>query len=279
MTPEDGSRTPFFIVEHTDEGEVLHPTPLCRSGWGETIMRGPATCTALARETERVLHDAGGDGLVPARFSADLFRPALMVSSTVTGRVVHRSRRLAIVEATMSQGDRPVARSTTLFVRPGDAPDGDLWTVEAELPEPPPLERGGPDSPRLLLRGDGDWTPLAECERSAERKSAWVRANPAVAGEPISPFAFVASVADVTNMIAHWGAAGVQYINADVTLNLVRTPSGQECGLSTELRYARDGVSQGVAAVFDRDGLLGTTSIVAITSANAGDPRTSGTTR
>jgi hypothetical protein len=83
------------------------------------------------------------------------------------------------------------------------------------------------------------------------------------------------SVADSANVVSNWGSAGLQFINADVTLALTRQPIEMEFGLSALDRVEADGISVGSAVMFDRAGVFGTTTIVGLANAlRSVDPRT-----
>jgi hypothetical protein len=78
-----------------------------------------------------------------------------------------------------------------------------------------------------------------------------------------------AAVSDVANLVMSWGSAGVEFINADVTLAITRLAVAMELGLYSLDRTVNDGIAVGTAAMFDRDGQLGTATVV--TLANAGN--------
>ena len=55
--------------------------------------------------------------------------------------------------------------------------------------------------------------------------------------------------ADVTNPMSNWGSAGLQFINADVTLSLGREPVGVDVGIATlpvQRRWRGDRLGHGV---------------------------------
>jgi len=86
--------------------------------------------------------------------------------------------------------------------------------------------------------------------------------------EPLSPFTRAAMAGDVTSSITHWGADGLQFINADYTVTLSRLPEGVYIGLASLTHYGHAGVATGVATLFDETGPIG--SGVATALANPG---------
>ena len=76
-----------------------------------------------------------------------------------------------------------------------------------------------------------------------------------------------AAVADVTNLVVSWGSAGVEFINADITLAMTRLPIAMEMGLSATDRFVSDGIAVGTAVLFDRAGSFGATTVTTLANA------------
>ena len=62
----------------------------------------------------------------------------------------------------------------------------------------------------------------------------------------------MASTAGLTNAATNLGANGLEFINADLTLALMRRPVGLEIGIVAIDRLQRNGVVVGTARVLDR---------------------------
>jgi hypothetical protein len=88
----------------------------------------------------------------------------------------------------------------------------------------------------------------------------WNLPNAVVDGEAPTAFQHAAMVADLANMVGNWGDAGIQFINADLTLALARLPVGTGIGLAADHRVEDDGASVATAVMFDRAGPLGSAS-------------------
>lgn len=269
--------TAFFNRQFHGGREVLLPEPLAGSGWGAGSMRGMPISGALARATEQLVHGLGHQGLIPARFTLDLFRPAFLVPTIVSALIVRQGRRLCLVDATFEQDGRAVARSSTLFLLPSTSPGGSVWQDD---PAPRPPRRDlFPDGVerRLYFTEETGWGQVSSVEPTPGRKQSWHFAMPIVAGEVPTPFQMAASVADVTNVVSNWGSDGLEFINADVTLALARAPLELEFGVSALARVEAEGVSVGTAQLFDRAGIFGTTTVLAVANAaRAVDPRAVG---
>ncbi len=58
-------------------------------------------------------------------------------------------------------------------------------------------------------------------------KYIWVRdIRPLIDGVPLTPFTRAAMAGDMASSLTHYGASGLQFINADYTLTLSRLPQG-----------------------------------------------------
>jgi hypothetical protein len=257
---------PFFTVCGDSSEEVLTPMPAAAGNWGAGRMRGMAVSGALARAVERVVTDGA---FRPVRWTLDLCRVATLEPFTVHATVVRAGRRLCLVEGELVQEGSVVARARALFLKPPPDPGrGKVWTsADRRCPPPPNLAAAGRE-PRLYFSEGVGWTGAAADHHNAERKQSWLLPIQVLDGEQTTPFQYVASVADVASMVANWGDAGVEYINADVTLALTRLPVDLEVGLAAVERTETEGISVGTVAVFDREGSVGTVAVCAL--ANAG---------
>jgi hypothetical protein len=264
--------TAFFRALVDAGSEVLQPLPASASGWSRDQIRGAAVSGALARATERTA-DQVLPHMRPARWAVDLFRPARVRPTAVTTTVIRHGRRIGMIDAELRQGDAPVARSRALFVRPSPAPLGQVWRPNHLLSAPPPdLEPTG-DDPRLFYSSQQGWTTKADSHQNGSHKQVWHFVMPLVEGEWPTAFQLIASVADLTSLVVNWGSAGVEFINADIDLVLTRLPVSMEVGLSAIDRSEADGISVGTAVFFDRDGPLGSASVVAVANPVSGvDP-------
>jgi hypothetical protein len=275
MSVREGDSTgksAFFRVLVDAGSEVLHPLPASASGWSRDQIRGMAVSGALARATERTA-DQMLPGMRPARWAVDLFRPARVRPTTVTTTVVRHGRRIGVIDAELSQEGRPVARSRALFARPSPTPAGRVWRPEHTLPAPPPDLRPTGDDPRLYYSRQQGWTTQADSHQNGSRKQVWHLPIPLVQEERPTPFQMIAGVADLTSLVVNWGTAGVQFINADIDLVLTRLPVSMEVGLSAIDRSEGDGIAVGTAVIFDREGRLGSASVVALANPVSGvDP-------
>jgi hypothetical protein len=253
----------FFVAD----GDLLVPTDMARSMWSDDQMHGVAVSGALARCAEQAVRSAGRTDLVGVRSTVDLFRAATMDPCLLTAEVVRESPRLCLVDVTLTQGERRVARAGALFLKPTTSAPGEIWSP-SERPVPPPEDIAPPtDEPHVpFFFSSAGWSQNFGEHQDASRKQSWNSAIPVVAGERPSGFVAAAAVADGASLVTNWGSGGVEYINTDVTLTLAREPVGLQIGLSAVDRVERDGIAVGTAAVFDRTGPIGTAVVTSLSN-------------
>lgn len=252
---------PLADHEHPD---AIEPLDLARSSWSTEQAHGVAVAGALGRAAESVVRRRRPD-LVPTRVTVDLFAPTRMAPAWTTTELVRESGRLALVDVVLHQGSGPTARASVLWLRPSEDAPGETWS-NPDVPEPPPLEVAPvTDQPHVpFIRSGAGWSQDFREHQDAGRKTYWNTAPPIVLGEPVTPFQAVAASADGTSLAANWGTAGVQHINADVTLTLSRLPVGVTVGLRALERFEHDGVAVSSCTVFDRQGPIGTTLVTSM---------------
>lgn len=248
------------------EGDLLIPQDIARSLWKADQMHGVATSGALGRTVENAVLAAGRDDLRPARFTVDLYRAPSMGPCLLESTVVREGSRLMLVDATLAQDGEVRARASALFLKQSENPTGRAWTPD-DLPVPPPLDVAEEsDAPRVPFFHSPHvgWSQNFADHQNDGRKQTWQSALPIVVGEEPTPFQGLAGVADSTSMVCNWGSNGVEYINSDVTLAISRVPISQEVGIAALSRSEHDGIAVGTGIVFDRAGVIGTTTVTSL---------------
>ena len=252
-----------FSFHTVDESGVLSPTDVARSLWSSDQMHGVAVSGAIARAIE---HDNQRRDLRPARYTLDMFRPTTMQPFTVETTVVREGKRLCLIDARLIQDGEPTARASALFLKPSEDPPGSVWRPD-DTPVPPAdlAPMTGPDIP--WFASDNPWSQSFGDHQNAGRKQTWQHGVPIVPDEDPTPWTAVASIADATTMACNWGSNGVEYINTDITLSLSRLPRTPELGLRGERWSGHDGIAVGVAAVYDREGVIGMSMVTSLANA------------
>jgi acyl-CoA thioesterase len=265
VTNEDSAIMPeaFFTVD----GDSYLPGVMTRGPWGAS-MGGQIVGGLLGWGIEQSGIDPD---LQPARLTVDLLRPVLLEPVQIHTSVQREGRRIKLVDGTLVQNGKTVARASALFLRRGDHPDGEVWSATMEMPPLPTRSDGFPEDMPFLIWGYGasmDGSPgiaAGEWEQSHSQKFAWTRLfRPMVHGHPLTPLVRLAFVGDVTSSLTHWGTSGLRYINADYTITASRLPEGEYIGLAAQSHYGTAGVATGSATLFDRHGPIGTSSALAL---------------
>ncbi len=250
------------------EGDTLVPLPIAQSMWSTDQMHGVAVSGALGRALEHAVAALGRDDLQPTRYTVDLFKSARMQPCEITTEVVREGSRICLVDATLTQAGVRVARASGVFLKPTASTEGEVWSP-TERPVPPPHEVAPPTAePHVpFFCSSAGWSQDFSQHQDGSRKQSWNSAIPVVAGEAITPFQAAASIADGASLVTNWGSRGVEHINTDITLTLVRPPVGVEIGLAATDRVEQAGIAVGTATMFDRSGPLGTCVVTALANA------------
>jgi hypothetical protein len=265
VTIEDSAIMPeaFFTVD----GDSYLPGVMTRGPWG-AAMGGQIVGGLLGWGIER----SGSDPeFQAARFTVDLLRPVILEPVQIQTSMQREGRRIRLVDGTLVQDGKTVARASALFLRRGDHPDGKVWSSTVEMPPLPTNSDGFPADMPFLIWGygatleGGPGIAAGEWEQSHSQKFAWARVfRPIVQGHPLTPFTRLAFVGDITSSLTHWGTSGLRYINADYTVTASRLPDGEFVGLAAQSHYGAAGVATGAATLFDQHGPIGTSSALAL---------------
>lgn len=259
--------TAFFSL---DAAGAYEPTEYARSAWSPSMLNGPSVVAAAARSLEC---EQGGDDLLPARLTVDLFAPVRFAPLRVVTEAVRTGQRIRVSDARVTQEGQTVARATLVMLRLGEQPSGEVWTSNRELGFPRQLADrslasdahhyfvGDPDDPDRWSRDMGD-------HQNNRRKRIWNHPRDVVEGDRATPFQRAATLAESTSLATNWGSEGIGFINADVTVALSRLPRSEDLGLEADQHLSTDGVAVGSATLYDREGPFGTGTVVAI--ANGG---------
>lgn len=247
------------------DGDTFRPTASAGNPWGELTGGGPVA-GLLARTLERA---AGDPDLLTARLTVDLLRPVPRVPLTAAARPLRAGKRVQTWEVELrtaehvvtravgqlvsrTRVDGPEAGPAPEFAGPAGVPDGHLIPPELELRE------GVHDIVQTRWVDD----------RMSERTSrVWLRMPlPLLAGEPLSPLAHVAVLADCINAAGPLGEIFGPWINTDITMYLHREMAGEWLGLEVQRDLQPSGIGQAHAKLHDRRGPIGTAGEAVVVS-------------
>jgi hypothetical protein len=257
----------LFTVDESGGSTVYRATGIAASSWAPTMVGGFAVCGLIAH----VMEPLCPEGFVPARLGVDMFSPVPVSGVSVTTHVIREGNRIVVADARVVEGEREVTRASVTFLRATEEPPGEVWARQ-RTPEPPPLDlhpaTEGPFVP--WFASDDDWSEAMGVLQNPGRKRMWQNGVPVVEQpEGTGPTAFerVAMISDAASMVTHWGSEGVGFINADVQLALCRLPDADGIGIEADRQASYDGISVGVATIYDRRGVIGSVHVSALANA------------
>lgn len=233
-------------------------TPATAGPWTPDAQHAGPPSALLARAIEAARPDPGLD-LV--RLSVDILGPVPVAPLGLSTRVLRPGRRVALLEAVATAGDRPVLVGRGWLVARAAGRRPPAVGPGLEIPPRPPAAAPTP-WPGAHLEGylravDFRFDQGAFARPGPAR--VWARARvPLVAGETTSPFCGVVVVADsgsgVSSVLdpSEW-----LFMNVDVTVVLHRRPAGPWVLLDAVTTTGRDGAGTAVSTLGDRRGAVG----------------------
>lgn len=239
------------------DGETFLPTDSAGNPWGELTGGGPVA-GLLARALERA---AGDPDLFTARLTVDLMRPVPRVPLTIAARPLRSGKRVRTWEVELSTAEHVVTRAVGQLVSRSPV-DGPAAGPAPDFPGPADIPDGHLIPPELELREgvhDIVQTRWVQDQRSPRTSRVWLRMPlPLLAGEPLSPLAHVAVLADCINAAGPLGEIFGPWINTDITLYLHREMDGEWLGLEIGRDLQPSGIGLAHAKLYDRHGPIGT---------------------
>ncbi|MDI2029362.1 thioesterase family protein [Saccharopolyspora sp. TS4A08] len=257
---------PFF----RPDGDLLVPAQHASSPWSDQMMHGRLFGGLLARALE-VEH--GAEEFRFARLTIDLFRSATLDPVRVETQRVRDGRRIRVADATVYQGEKAVARASSVQLRAGEQPEGEVPTTQPwSMPEV--TELGTPQSPPGKWEAPFDiWMvddsgALTDWSQAGARR-AWLRdTHDLVKGESMSPFVRTATAADFASPLANMPEGGdLGFINADYTLTLSRMPVAPEIGMEATGHLSDTGIATASTTFHDVQGPFGYCNVTAVATA------------
>ena len=249
--------TAFF--EHADG--ALAPHAMARGPWAPDMMHGRLLGGLAGWAIER---DHGDPAFTISRLTVDLFKNPPMAPVQISTRLVRVGRRVRAADASLTIDGVEVARASALMLRNAEHPDGNVWGEPTwSVPAPDDL------APRETGGGSWDMRPITVSGFGGqEQKRMWMRDTwDLVAGEPMTPFARAAALADFSNPFANSGDGGLQFINADFTLYLRRYPITDWIGFEVAAHLGAGGIGVGECTLYDERGAIGRSTVTGVANA------------
>ena len=251
------SNEPFF----RRVGETYQPTPSSRGPWSPTSLHGRVVAGLLAQAIEQRY---GEPEFMPARFTIDMYRLPDLSAAEVTVKPVREGRRIKVIDAEYIVAGVSMARATCVFLRKSENPEGTVWTP-SNWDVPKPADIPPPQDARGGMGGMWATRPISGGFGTVGEKKLWMsEVRDLATDEPFTPFTRVAVAADFASPYANSGDKGLGWINSDITLYLHRLPVTEWVGFEVKNHGATDGVAIGECWLYDEQGPIGTSSVMAL---------------
>ena len=245
----------------SDEGRFV-ATELSRGPWDPGAQHGGAPAALLMRAFEQL---PTADGLIIARVTYELLRPAPLGELEVDADVVRPGRRAALSEGAIRTPDGiEIVRARALHVRLAEA-DERPTGVDAPPPGPDRGQEQPPDGEGFVPPYSPMFAPDAIEIRFVSGifgrgpATAWFRLRvPIVAGEQPTALQRLAAAADFGNGISAilpWDRH--VFINPDLTLYLERPPEGEWICLESRTLIPPGGIGVAESVLYDARGRVG----------------------
>jgi len=242
------------------DGQGFAATELTRGPWSPQHQHAGPPIALVTGALEAVAATHGLKHM--ARLTANLLRPIPIDVLQVTVAEDYVGRSAGHFSAELLAQGKVVARFTALFQRLAEV------GLPANLPgHPLPMAPKPPDglpAERFFAMNSVGYPDLVETRVASGRafkepSAVWFRLNhPLVAGVEPSPCQRLAVAADSGNGVSgvldirHWA-----FVNADLTINLLRRPVGEWVCLDARTSLSSHGTGLAESALYDVQGLIG----------------------
>ena len=248
-------------------GAHMVPTEFARGPWTPDTLHGGPVAALLARAVESVPID---EPMHVSRLTVELLRPVPMTPLSVSVSVSRPGRKVQLVDARISSGERDVAWGRALRIRlqPLNPDEPDITgPVPGVDPNAPPGPGGGHTSPspigagayRAFHSAGAELRYVAGAFDQLGPATVWVRlAVPVVPGEEPSPLQRVVAASDFGNGVSsELDFAHYVFVNPDLTVYLHRPAVGEWICLDASTRIGVPGVAVAESALWDTRGPIG----------------------
>ena len=255
VAPFVGDDAIFYL-----DGDAVVPTKYAQGPWDPGVQHGGAVAGLLARAVEQVPTPVP---MRVARFTLDMLRRVPVKTLVITTELLRTGKRIQTVRADLHDGDLLVASAVAMSVRTGAGIDVAPYR-QPDAPLPPPPGSTGQPTGRIPRPDLPEGFPhVVEFDRvegglsGGTPSKTWIRPLvPFVRGEETSPLVHLMAASDFTSGMASF----LPYdrfvsINPDLTVHVLRYPTGERIGVDAETWVDGDGIGQSRARLYDETGL------------------------
>jgi hypothetical protein len=246
------------------DGERYLPTAHARGPWDPQMLHGGAPAALIAAAFERI---QPGAELPIARLSFEFLRPIPMAPLTLATSIVRPGRRVQELAAELSSGGETIARAAALRVQavPEEAASAAVAPVAELGAAMPPPDEATPLDFSLDGSSEASFAGTAMEMRAVDGVAAlgpgrvWMRLRyPLLADQPLTALARLLATADFGNGIsAALPFERFVFINADLSVHLLRKPHGEWIGLDARTQLPAGGCAVAESVLHDEHGALG----------------------
>jgi hypothetical protein len=233
------------------------PSEHARGPWDPAAMHGGPPAALMGGAMEALPTEAA---MVVVRTTVEILRPVPLRPVAVSARIERNGRRVQLLSASVSDGDRELCRATAWRIRVTGLDIGDQHDEPPAFAGPDAATPHVPDSlePAFHRTGvemryaRGSFTELGPA-------TVWMRlAMPVVAGQTPTPLQRALAAADFGNgvsAVVSWGE--FVFINTDLTVSLSYTPAGEWIGLEARTELSSHGVGVAYSRLYDEHRAIG----------------------
>ena len=230
-----------------------------RGPWSADHLHAGPPSALLARAIEQAV---AGDAVIVTRLTVELLAPVPLGPLDVATVMLRAGRTVRRLEATLTAGDRVVARAAALATRQQSVTFPAVKPEPRETPLPP--ERGEPFAFPVFHGQETGYQTAVDARRvrggfGENPTTVWIRARvPLVLGEAPTPLQRVMIAADSGNGVAVvLDPARYTFVNADLSVYLHRMPAGEWVCLEAVSIPEPTGVGLSTSRLWDREGPIG----------------------
>ena len=258
---------------YTRRGGLYESSELTRGPWDPGSQHAGPPAALLGREIERIASE--GPRQV-GRVTFEILRPVPIAPLSVEAEIVRPGRRVELIEAVLSDGERALIRATAWRLRAaeldlpvgvtsaGSQAAGGRSATLSPGSRPPGPDQGEPapffpTGEEVGYHTAMDYRFVAGDFLAPGPATVWMRPrHPLVAGEETTPLERVLLAADSGNGVsATLDFERLVFINVDLTVHLNRLPSGEWVCLDSVTIPERNGVGLTDTALHDELGPIG----------------------
>ncbi|HEX6076248.1 MAG TPA: thioesterase family protein [Micromonosporaceae bacterium] len=231
-------------------------TPATEGPWSPEFQHGGPPTALLVHVMERT---APRDTALLTRITAEFLAPVPVTELRAVTRVVRDGRNTQLLAGELATGDRTVMRAFAWRLRRTDLES--LEAIgDASPPSVPDATVGSPVGVDFGYARAVEWRVAAGTTTGPGPATVWTRLRTAVvAGAEPSPAQRVVAVADSgSGVSAELDFAGWSFLNVDLTVHLVRPPTGEWVCLDARTQVDPGGVGLANTTLWDRSGRIGT---------------------